>query len=80
MKLTDTSGRELEAFSTKYGFRHIEQKGKFIYINNRKIFFKGVNRSDTDPVAGRAVTTDMMLTDVMLMKREVGEFGREFYF
>lgn len=69
MKLTDTSGRELEAFSTKYGFRHIEQKGKFIYINNRKIFFKGVNRSDTDPVAGRAVTTDMMLTDVMLMKQ-----------
>ena len=69
VKLTDASGKELEAFSTKYGFREIEQIGKFVYINGRKIFFKGVNRSDTDPLKGRAVTTENMLTDVKLFKQ-----------
>ncbi|MDE7388863.1 MAG: DUF4981 domain-containing protein [Muribaculaceae bacterium] len=67
--LSDASGRQTEAFSTKYGFRHIEQKGRFVYINGKKVLFKGVNRSDTDPVAGRAVTTEMMLTDVLLFKQ-----------
>lgn len=67
--LKNAAGKELEAFSTKYGFRHIEQRGPRVYINGRQIFFKGVNRSDTDPVNGRAVTTGSMLTDVTLMKQ-----------
>lgn len=67
--LTDASGRELEAFSTKFGFRDIRQIGPRVHINGKQIWFKGVNRSDTDPVRGRSVTTDMMLTDVMLMKQ-----------
>ena len=67
--LTDNSGNEIEAFSTKYGFRDIRQKGLFVYINGKKILFKGVNRSDTDPTMGRAVTTDMMLTDVTMFKQ-----------
>ncbi len=69
VSLTDASGRELEAFSTKFGFRDIRQVGPRVHINGKQIWFKGVNRSDTDPVRGRAVTTDMMLTDVMLMKQ-----------
>ncbi|MDE7388349.1 MAG: beta-galactosidase, partial [Muribaculaceae bacterium] len=67
--LTDASGKETEAFSTKYGFRHIEIKNSFVYINGQKIFFKGVNRSDTHPLYGRAVTTESMLQDVTLMKQ-----------
>ncbi|MDE6462224.1 MAG: DUF4981 domain-containing protein [Muribaculaceae bacterium] len=56
-------------FSTKYGFRHIEQVGRFVHVNGQKVLFKGVNRSDTDPTVGRAVTTEMMLTDVKLFKQ-----------
>lgn len=67
--LQDAQGHDLEAFSTKVGFRDIRQVGPRVHINGRQIWFKGVNRSDTDPVKGRAVTTDMMLTDVMLMKQ-----------
>ena len=67
--LKDAAGRETEAFSTKYGFRHIERKGPRVYINGKQIFFKGVNRSDTDPLHGRAVTTENMLTDVIMMKQ-----------
>ncbi len=69
VELSNKSTGETEAFATKYGFRHIEQVGNFVHINGQKVLFKGVNRSDTDPVVGRAVTTDMMLTDVKLFKQ-----------
>lgn len=62
-------GKDELAFSTKYGFRHIEIRGSIVYINGQRVFFKGVNRHDTDPVHGRAVTTESMLQDVLLMKR-----------
>ena len=57
------------AFSTKYGFRDIEIRGSLVYINGQRVFFKGVNRHDTHPLYGRAVTTESMLEDVLLMKR-----------
>ena len=57
------------AFSTKYGFRHIEIEGSQVYINGQKVIFKGVNRHDTHPLYGRAVTTESMLRDVLLMKQ-----------
>ncbi len=69
VSLKDASGNEIEAFSTKYGFRHIEQVGSFVHINGKKIFFKGANRHDTDPLRGRAVTTESMLQDVKMFKQ-----------
>ena len=57
------------AFSTKHGFRDIVIKNSLVYINGQRIFFKGVNRHDTHPVYGRAVTTESMLQDVLLMKQ-----------
>ncbi len=69
VSLKDNSGKEIEAFSTKYGFRHIEQVGSFVHINGKKIFFKGANRHDTHPLHGRAVTTESMLQDVKMFKQ-----------
>lgn len=57
------------AFSTKYGFRDIQVKGSLLYVNGKRVFFKGTNRHDTHPVYGRAVTTESMLWDVLTMKR-----------
>ena len=65
----DAQGREEMAFSTKYGFRHIEIKNSLVYINGQKVLFKGVNRHDTDPLRGRAVTNESMLRDIFLMKQ-----------
>ncbi len=62
-------GKDEMAFSTKYGFRDIEIRGSLVYINGKRVFFKGVNRHDTHPLYGRAVTTESMLEDVLLMKR-----------
>lgn len=65
----DENGNEELAFSTKYGFRDIRIKNSLVYINGRRVFFKGVNRHDSDPLHGRAVTTESMLRDVTLMKQ-----------
>ena len=65
----DADGNEEMAFSTKHGVREIVIKNSLVYINGERVFFKGVNRHDTHPVYGRAVTTESMLQDVILMKK-----------
>lgn len=62
-------GEEEMAFSTKHGFRDIEIKNSLMYINGERVMFKGVNRHDSHPVYGRAVTTESMLQDIFLMKQ-----------
>ena len=63
------NGHEEMAFSTHYGFRDIQIRDAVVYINGQRVFFKGVNRHDTHPKYGRAVTTESMLRDVLLMKQ-----------
>ncbi len=61
--------KEEMAFATKYGFRDIKIENSLVYINGKRVFFKGVNRQDTDPLLGRAVNNESMLRDVLLMKQ-----------
>ncbi len=63
------AGRDEMAFSTKVGIRSVEVKGAQLYVNGRKVLLKGVNRHDSSPIHGRAVTVDEMLRDVLLMKQ-----------
>lgn len=65
----DASGNDEMAFSTKYGFCDLKIENSILLVNGRRVFFKGVNRHDTDPLAGRTVSTESMLNDVILMKR-----------
>ncbi len=69
LSLYDRHGNLTETFSTKYGFRHIETKDRLVYINGRRIVFKGANRHDTHPMLGRAVDVESMLNDVILFKQ-----------
>ena len=62
-------GNEEHAFSTKYGFRHIEIKNGLVYINGEKVLFKGANLQDTHPVTGRSVDVATMLNDVKMFKQ-----------
>lgn len=64
-----SDGTEEMAFSTKYGFRHIKQEGNLIYINGQRVYFKGVNTQDADPMTGRALRLETMLRDVRMMKQ-----------
>ena len=65
----DENGNQEMAFSTKHGFRDIKIENSLVYINGERVFFKGVNRHDTHPEYGRAVRTEGMLQDVLLMKQ-----------
>ena len=61
--------KEEMVFSTKYGFRSVEQRGNLIYVNGERVFFKGVNTQDIHPLLGHAIDTETMLKDVVLMKQ-----------
>lgn len=69
LSLKDSEGKELEAMSSKFGFRKIEIKNKRVYVNNKQIFFKGVNRHDTHPSDGKTVSEELMEKDVLMMKQ-----------
>ena len=65
----DEKGAEEMAFSTKYGFRNITKSGNLIYINGKRVYFKGVNTQDTHPEYGRAIDMETMMKDLTMMKK-----------
>lgn len=65
----DSEGQEQMAFATKYGFRQIENDGKLVRINGQRVYFRGVNTQDTDPMTGRTMPIETMLKDICLMKQ-----------
>lgn len=69
LSLQDADGNELEAMSSKHGFRKIEIKNKRVYVNNKQVFFKGANRHDTHPQFGKAVPVESMIQDIVMMKQ-----------
>ncbi|MPQ43238.1 DUF4981 domain-containing protein [Clostridium tarantellae] len=68
ISLKDKEGNELEAVSSKIGFREFKVEDGQMKINDKPIMFKGVNRHETDPEKGRAVTIESMIEDIKLMK------------
>ncbi len=80
-QLVDKRGRVLETVSTYTAFRKVELRdtkaeddefglpGRYFYINNKPVKLKGVNRHETSPERGHAITREQMLQEVMLMKR-----------
>jgi len=51
------------------GFRTIEIIDKVIYFNGQKIKFRGINRHDSDPVTGFAISMEQLMTDLTMMKQ-----------
>lgn len=69
VSLKNKDNKETVAMSSKFGFRKIEIKNRRVYVNNKAIFFKGVNRHDIHPQFGKAVPNESMIEDILLMKR-----------
>lgn len=79
-ELKDGDGKTVEAVSTYVGFRKVEIKdtpasadefnlaGRYFYVNGKPVKLKGVNRHETNPSRGHAVTREDMERDIMLMK------------
>jgi beta-galactosidase len=51
------------------GFRTVAIEDGLIKVNGERILFQGVNRHEFHPDQGRAVTEEVMLQDVLLMKQ-----------
>jgi beta-galactosidase len=80
-ELLDKKGRTVETVSTVTGFRKVEIKdtpasedefglaGRYYYINGKPVKLKGVNRHETNPAVGHAITRQQMEQEIMLMKR-----------
>lgn len=80
-QLKDEKGKTVETFSTIVGFRKVEIKdtpasqdefglaGRYFYVNGKTVKLKGVNRHETNPERGHAITREQMEKEVMLMKR-----------
>ncbi|MBO7119181.1 MAG: discoidin domain-containing protein [Bacteroidaceae bacterium] len=80
-ELKDKKGRLLDCTSTYFGIRTVEIRetkaeedefklaGRYFYINGKPVKLKGVNRHETNPTTGHAITREQMKEEVMLMKR-----------
>lgn len=77
-ELLDDSGNVLETISVQTGFRTVEIKnavddfgknGRWFFVNGKTVKLKGVNRHETHPERGHALTRADMEEDVKLMKR-----------
>lgn len=53
----------------RVGFKEQKIVGNTILVNGRKVKFKGVNRHETSPDTGRAISLGDMIADIRLMKR-----------
>lgn len=53
----------------KTGFKRIEIRDKAVFVNGKPIKAKGVNRHDSHPETGYAVSPEHMLRDLYIMKR-----------
>lgn len=58
-----------EVITDYIGVREIRIIDRVVHFNGEKIKFKGVNRHDSDPVTGSAISIGQMKKDLMLMKQ-----------
>lgn len=58
-----------EIVTEKVGFREFCLKDKIMYLNGKRIVFKGINRHEFNPRRGRAITKEDMLFDIKFLKR-----------
>ena len=66
--LKDEKGDIVEVTSHKIGFRKVEIKDAQIFVNGKKVWFKGVNLHEFNTNTGEVVTVKEMMRNIQLMK------------
>ncbi len=64
--LLDTAG---EILRFRVGFREVRSEAGVLLLNGQPIKFRGVNRHDSHPLKGPAVSREDVIRDLMLMKQ-----------
>ncbi len=66
--LRNPEGEVVQAYAHRVGFRKVEIRNRELLINGKAVLIKGVNRHEHDDKRGKALTMEMMLADILLMK------------
>lgn len=70
MSLEDEANPKQNQYITKkIGFKRIEIKNSQVLVNGKAVYFRGVDRHETDPYTGHVVSKESMLKDITLMKQ-----------
>ncbi|PKM68498.1 MAG: beta-galactosidase subunit alpha [Firmicutes bacterium HGW-Firmicutes-2] len=69
ISMKNKSGEVIDIRRQTVGFRSIQIQSGQILVNGVSVKLKGVNRHDTHPERGYAVTREDMLEDILLMKQ-----------
>ncbi len=69
IELLDSKNYSVEIIKKKIGFRELEMINGQVCLNGKPIYIKGVNRHEHHPDYSSAVTEDIMLKDIFLMKQ-----------
>jgi beta-galactosidase len=67
--LRSPDGEAVEVARLRIGFRRVEIRGLDLLINGARVYFRGMNRHDFDPVTGRVVSEASMRADLVLLKQ-----------
>lgn len=59
----------VESTRRRIGFRRVEIRDRNLLVNGQRVMIRGVNRHDHDDVHGKAISRELMLKDVLLMKQ-----------
>jgi beta-galactosidase len=62
-------GRTEESTACHIGFRKIDICDRQLLINGKRVMIKGVNRHEHDDTTGKAISREVMETDIRLMKQ-----------
>lgn len=68
LTLKDNTGKTIEITSHKIGFRKIEITDGQLFINGKKVYFKGVNLHEFNAYKGQVVDRTVMMRNIQLMK------------
>lgn len=69
LTVRNEAGEVVELVPQKVGFRRFEMKDGIMCINGKRIVFNGVNRHEFSCDAGRVPSRELVLQDVITMKR-----------
>lgn len=66
--VVSVDGEEADDLIERVGFRTVEVKGKYIYVNGERVLLKGFNRHEDYAVDGCAVSIQHIIQDMDLMQ------------
>jgi len=64
-----TNAKNNQYIQKAIGFKSIEIKNSQVLVNGKAIYFRGVDRHETDPYTGHVVSRESMEKDIRLMKQ-----------